>query len=125
MEEKEQELSLQDEDVGIVRISPEVVIVIAHQAAMDTEGVSGMSAGIAENISQALGRKGGSKGIKVDMTGGDVTIDFYLIVDYGSRIPDVAWRVQENVKKTVEEMTGLSVKSINIHVQGVNFEKKS
>ncbi len=123
MDEKEQDLTTPENSIGDVKISPDVLVVIAHTAAVETEGVAGMSAGIAENIQQALGRKGGSKGVKVELTENDVFLDLYLIVEYGARIPDVAWRVQENVKKGIEEMTGLTVKNINIHVQSVNFDK--
>lgn len=55
----------------------------------------------------------------------EVNIDLHIIVEYGVRIPDVAWRLQEAIKQSVETMTGLNVNEINIHVQGVSFEKES
>lgn len=125
MNEQEQDVPMSDEGAGEVRISTDVIIVIAHAAAMETEGVAAMSAGIADNIQQVLGRKGGTKGVKVELTGREVTIDLFLIVDYGARIPDVAWRAQEKVKGAVESMTGLEVKGINVHVQGVSFDGKT
>ncbi len=124
MNEQEQDVSLNGEGAGEVLISNDVIVVIAHAAAMETEGVTGTSTGIADNISQVLGRKGGTKGVKVETTGQDVSIDLFLVVAFGARIPDVAWRVQEKVKQSVESMTGLQVKSINIHVQGVSFDDK-
>ena len=125
MDEQEQDVPMTSEGAGEVRISTDVIIVIAHTAVMETEGVAGMSAGIADNIQQVLGRKGGTKGVKVELTGREVTIDLFLIVDYGARIPDVAWRAQEKVKGAVESMTGLDVKGINVHVQGVSFDGKT
>ena len=125
MDEQEQDVPMTSEGAGEVRISTDVIIVIAHTAVMETEGVAGMSAGIADNIQQVLGRKGGAKGVKVELTGREVTIDLFLIVDYGARIPDVAWRAQEKVKGAVESMTGLDVKGINVHVQGVSFDGKT
>lgn len=125
MNEKEPEEQPLAEGAGEVRISTDVIIVIAHTAVMETEGVAGMSAGIADNIQQVLGRKGGTKGVKVELTGREVAIDLFLIVDFGARIPDVAWRAQERVKQAVESMTGLDVKAINVHVQGVSFDGKT
>jgi uncharacterized alkaline shock family protein YloU len=101
-----------------------VVAIIAGMAASEVPGVSGMSGGIAGGISEILGRKNFSKGVKVEINGKEATIDLYIIVDYGSRIPDVAWNAQEKVKKQIEEMTGLNVLEVNIHIQGVNFDKE-
>lgn len=125
MDEQEREVSMSEEGAGEVRISTDVIVAIAHAAVLETDGVAGMSAGIADNIQQVLGRKGGSKGVKVELTGREATVDLYLIVGYGARIPDVAWRAQEKVKNAVESMTGLEVRAINIHVQGVSFDSKS
>lgn len=110
-------------EIGEVRISADVITVIAHTVASEVEGVAAMNANIAENISSVLGRKNPTKGVKVEIEEKNVTIDFYIVVDYGARIPDVAWRIQDRVKSSVESMTGMNVVSINIHVQGVSFEK--
>lgn len=111
-------------EIGSVRISDEVVEVIAGLAATEIEGVAGMSGGIAGGIAEALGRKNLSRGIKVEVGDEEASIDIYIIVDFGVRIPDVAWEVQENVKSAVERMTGLKVSKVNIHVQGVLFPSK-
>lgn len=122
MPEKEDVVKEQD-DFGEIRISADVITVIAHTVACEVEGVAGMNANIAENISSVLGRKNPTKGVKVEIDGKNVTIDFYILVEYGTRIPDVAWRIQEKVKSAVESMTGMNVSAINIHVQGISFEK--
>ncbi|HOK43490.1 MAG TPA: Asp23/Gls24 family envelope stress response protein [Thermoclostridium caenicola] len=120
----ENELSLNTSpDIGEIKISADVITVIAHTVASEIEGVASMSSGIADNISSVLGRKTSSKGVKVDISDKGVVIDFYIVVDYGARIPDVAWRIQERVKSSVESMTGMHVNAINIHVQGVSFDK--
>ena len=111
------------DDHGGVKISADVITVIAHTVASEVEGVAGMNPNIADNISSVLGRKSATKGVKVEINDKDVTIDFYISVYYGSRIPDVAWQIQERVKSAVESMTGMNVTAINIHVQGVSFEK--
>ncbi|MDO9536278.1 MAG: Asp23/Gls24 family envelope stress response protein [Bacillota bacterium] len=113
-------------ELGAIRIADEVVSIIAGLAATEVEGVASMSGGIAGGIAEALGRKNLSKGVKVEVGEEETSVDLFLIVLYGSRIPDVAWGVQENVKQAIENMTGLKVVKINVHVQGVSFpqEKK-
>ncbi|MFZ5985786.1 MAG: Asp23/Gls24 family envelope stress response protein [Bacillota bacterium] len=111
-------------DMGTVKISEEVVAIIAGIAAMDVPGVAGMSGGIAGGIAEILGRKNLSKGVKVEVGDKEAAIDLYIIVEYGCRIPDVSWDIQERVKKAVETMTGLTVIEVNIHIQGVNIEKE-
>lgn len=111
-------------DLGSIRIADEVVSIIAGLAATEIDGVTGMSGGIAGGIAEALGKKNFSKGVKVDVGEEEAAVDLFLIVRYGSRIPDVAWAVQENVKKAIENMTGLKVVRVNVHVQGVNFPQQ-
>jgi len=123
---QEQPIAAENEGLGEIRISNEVVSVIASNAAMEVKGVASLSGGIAGNISQVLGRKNPFKGIKVEIAeNNEVNIDLHVIVEYGARIPDVAWKLQERVKQSVESMTGLHVNEINVHVQGVSFEKES
>lgn len=111
-------------EIGAIKISDEVVAIIAGIAATEVTGVAGMSGGIAGGIAEMLGRKNLSKGVKVEVGEKEAAIDLYLIVEYGCRIPDVAWDIQERVKNSVETMTGLNVIEVNIHVQGVNIEKE-
>jgi uncharacterized alkaline shock family protein YloU len=113
------------EDYGQIKISDEVVGTIAGIAAMEVPGVAGMSGGIAGGIGEMLGRKNFSKGVKVQVGDVDTAIDLFIVVDYGAKIPEVAWNVQEVVKREVEAMTGLEVSEVNINVQGVNIEKES
>ena len=113
-----------EQDVaGEIKISADVITVIAHTVASEVEGVAGMNPNLSENISSVLGRKNPTKGVKVEIDGSNVTIDFFILVEYGARIPEVAWRIQERVKSAVESMTGMNVSAINIHVQGISFEK--
>lgn len=121
MEEFIQEIGT---DIGNIKISDEVVAIIAGIAAMEVPGVAGMSGGIAGGIAEMLGRKNLSKGVKVEVGEKEAAIDLYIIVEYGCRIPDISWEIQEKVKKAVETMTGLNVIEVNIHVQGVNIEKE-
>ena len=107
-----------------IKISNDVVAVIAGVAVSEVPGVASMSGGFAGGISEVLsGKKNLSKGIKVDANEKEVKIDVNIIVEYGSRIPDVAFEIQNRVKKSVENMTGLKVAEVNVHVQGVKTER--
>jgi uncharacterized alkaline shock family protein YloU len=108
-------------DVGSIRIADEVVGIIAGMAATEIPGVAGMSGGLVGGIAEMLGKKNLSKGVKVEVGEREAAVDLFIIAEYGVRIPDVALKVQENVKRAIESMTGLAVVEINIHVQGVGF----
>ncbi|MEW5785646.1 MAG: Asp23/Gls24 family envelope stress response protein [Bacillota bacterium] len=111
-------------DLGAIKISDDVVSVIAGLAATEVEGVAAMSGGIAGGIAEVLGRRNLSKGVKVEVGTEEAKVDIFIIVQYGVRIPDVAWEIQENVKKAIERMAGLHVLQVNVHVQGVSFPQK-
>lgn len=108
-------------ELGNIRIADEVVSIIAGLAATEVEGVAGMSGGIAGGIADMLGKRNLSKGVKVEVGERQASIDVYIVVKFGARIPDVAWNIQESVKKAIESMTGLEILKINVHVQGVSF----
>ena len=110
-----------NQDIGSIRIADEVVGIIAGLAATEVSGVAGMSGGLVGGIAEILGKKTLSKGVKVEVGEKEAAVDLYIIVEYGVRIPDIALRVQENVKRAIESMTGLEVVVVNIHIQGVGF----
>ena len=106
--------------VNSIKISNDAVAMYVGIAVSEIQGVYGMSgtlAGITEAIS---GKKNYTKGVKVDVNESTVKIDVNIIVEYGARIPDVAFEIQTNVKKSVETMTGLRVTEVNVNVQGVH-----
>jgi uncharacterized alkaline shock family protein YloU len=109
---------------GSVKISNDVVAIIAGVAATEIEGVAGMSGGITGGITEMLGMKNLSKGVKVEVGNEEAAIDLFIVVEYGSKIADLGEKVQENVKSTVETMTGLNVVEVNINIQGVNFSNE-
>lgn len=103
-----------------VVISEDVVSVIAGIAVSEVPGVVDTAGGFAGGISEVFsGKKKLSKGIKVEVGEKETKIDVNIIVEYGTRIPDVAFEIQNKVKKAVKEMTGLDVLEVNVHVQGV------
>lgn len=106
-----------------IKIADDVVAVIAGVAVSEVPGVAQMSGGFAGGISEVLsGKKNLSKGIKVDAGEKETKIDVNIIVEYGVRIPDVAFEIQNKVKNAVENMTGLKVVEVNVHIQGVSTE---
>lgn len=108
-----------------LNISEDVIGIIAGLAASEVEGIAGMTLGFVDGINQILGgNKKYSKGVKIELEGKKVTIDLYVNVKYGVRIPDIAWAAQNAVKSAVENMTGLDVVAVNINVQGITFDKK-
>ena len=116
------------QDANGIQIADDVVAVIAGVAVAEVPGVAGMSGGFAGGITEVLsGKKNLAKGIKVDVGEKETKIDVNIIVEYGSRIPDVAFEIQNRVKKAVETMTRLKVVAVNVHVQGVstNNEEKT
>jgi len=124
-EVENRELEVETENSGI-KIANEVIAVIAGKAVSEVPGVASMSGGFAGGITEVLsGKKNLAKGIKVESDGQETQIDVNIIVEYGSRIPDVAFEIQNRVKKAVESMTGLKVAEVNIHVQGVKTESET
>lgn len=102
-----------------IKISNEVVASIAGVAVSEVKGVSNVSGGLS-GISEVFGgKKNLTKGIKVEVGEKETKIDVSIVVEYGVRIPDVAFEIQSRVKKAVESMTGLKVSGVNIHVQGI------
>lgn len=108
---------------GKVHISEDVITELARQALQKVSGIQPASAGIASKL--GLGRKI-TEGIKVSVDEGDhpsISVDSFLMVKYGLRIPDLAWDVQETVKNELEKMTGYSVNYVNVYVQGIYFDE--
>lgn len=128
MEEERKEEVVNEEitissDNNEIKIADDVVAVIAGVAVSEVPGVAEMAGGFAGGITEVLsGKKNLAKGIKVEVGDKETKIDVNIIVEYGVRIPDVAFEIQNRVKKSVETMTGLTVTEVNVHVQGVSTQ---
>ena len=109
---------------GQITFADDVIAVIAGLAAIEVDGVVGMSGGIADGIAEMLGRKNLTRGVKVEVGNEEAAIDLDIIGEYGANMPEVCCKVQENVRKEVENMTGLHVVEVNINVLGVNMERQ-
>lgn len=114
-----------EQKTGALKFSDEVIAVCAANAALKTTGVAELAGGFTNALSKTiLGKELLSKGVKVSQGEGGLSIDIFVIVEYQVNIPVAAWDIQEHVKKEVESMTELSVKAVNIHVQGVHVPEE-
>ncbi|HJA06305.1 MAG TPA: Asp23/Gls24 family envelope stress response protein [Candidatus Mediterraneibacter pullicola] len=113
-----------DASLGEVKIADEVVAIIAALAATEVDGVASMAGNITNEVIGKLGIKNLSKGVKVDVLEGVVTVSLALNLKYDYNIMEVTAKVQEKVKNAVENMTGLEVADVNIKVAGVEMEKQ-
>ncbi len=111
---------------GSVKISNEVIAAIAGVSAEETKGVAYMYTSISGAIAEKfVSRKNLSKGVKVEILPEGIELDLYIVIDFGTRIREVAEAVQSSVKSNVESMTGMEVKAVNVHIESVSFEKKA
>ena len=113
-----------DAGKGEVKIADEVVAIIAALAATEVEGVASMAGNITNELISRLGMKNLSKGVKVDVLEGVVTVSLTLNPKYNYSVVEVSGKVQEKVKNAIENMTGLEVADVNIKVAGVEMENQ-
>ena len=113
-------------DKQTVKVSEEVVSMIAARAALKVPGVSRLSGEFADKVTKKiLGKENIARGISISKEEEGLGIDIYLYVEFGTKIPDLAWEVQSSVKEAVESVTGLNVQMVNIHVEGVHMPKQA
>ena len=125
MAEKRTTYKIQDlEGIGEVQIADEVVTIIAGLAATEVDGVASMAGNITNELVSKLGMKNLSKGVKVEVLDGVVTVDLTLNIEYGMNILETSKKVQEKVKAAIENMTGLTVLDVNIRIAGVNINEQ-
>lgn len=118
----EETTTLKKESNGTISFANDVISTIAGLATMEIDGVAGMSGGLVDGITEFLGRKNFSKGIKVEVGSEEVAVDINIIVNYGISVPEVCQNIQQSVVKAVETMTGLRVIEVNVGIQGVAFK---
>ena len=112
-----------DQDNGQITYANEVISTIVSVATAEVDGISGIVG--ASSISGILAKGKTPRGVRVDMDGQDVNVDVSVTVDYGMPIQKVGRNAQENVRKSIESMTGLHVEKVDLHVVGVSFEKEN
>ena len=112
-----------DQESGQITYANEVIATIVSVATTEVQGISGIAG--SGPISGILGKGKSPRGVRVEMVGGSVRVDINVTVDYGMPIQKVGRNVQENVRKSIESMTGLHVEKVDLHVVGVSFEKEN
>ena len=112
-----------DQDNGQITYANEVISTIVSVATTEVEGISGIVG--ATSMTGIIGKGRTPRGVRVDMDGQDVNVDVSVTVDYGMPIQKVGRNAQENVRKSIESMTGLHVEKVDLHVVGVSFEKEN
>lgn len=113
----------EDENAGAVQIADDVVAMIASLATTEVEGVSAMAGNITNELMSKVGMKSLTKGVKVDVLEGNVTVDLAVTMEYGYNIPATCQKVQNKVKAAIENMTGLNCTDVNIRIAGINMKK--
>ncbi len=108
-----------DNAYGSIKISEEALAAIVSYTLSQIRGIASMPAGFMEK----LGKKDSSKGVKLELSEQEVSVALQLVVDYGVRIPALALEIQNTVRDSIEQMTGLKVKEVNIYVQGISFDR--
>lgn len=108
---------------GKIVFANDVIATIAALAASEVKGVAGMSGGMVEGITEMLGRKNLTKGVKVEVGTEEAAVDVTVVVSYGFRIQDVCHEIQTAIRDSIETMTGLHVVEVNVFVQGVSFDQ--
>lgn len=121
MSENSKNFKIKSNELGDVKVSEEVVAIIAGLAATEVQGVSSMAGNMTNEIISKLGMKNLSKGIMVEVLDEDVKVDVAINIAYGYAIPEITTKVQEKVKTTVENMTGLTVAVVNVRVASVDM----
>lgn len=113
-----------DTSLGTVEIAPEVIEIITGIAASEIDGLSSMRGNFASGVVERLGKKSHSKGVKVELTESGILVDLYVVLNFGVSIPEVAQKLQTNIRQTIKNMTALEIDEINVHVVGVQMEGK-
>ena len=112
----------EEKDVGTVQIADDVVAMIASLATTEVEGVSAMAGNITNELMSRVGVKKLTRGVKVDVLEGNVTVDLAVTMEYGYNIPATCRQVPAKVKAAIENMTGLTCTDVNIRIMGVKVK---
>ena len=119
----ETSLEVKGADNGKIIFADDVIATIAALAAADVQGVASMSGGVVEGLTEMLGKKNLTKGVKVEVGTEEAAVDISVNVRYGFAIQEVCQNLQNAIKNAIETMTGLRVVDVNVYVQSVVFEK--
>lgn len=111
-------------DLGNIRISDEVVKTLVAKVAVEVEGVYKLAGGVVDEVSKMLGKKRLTNGVKVEVGEKECSIEVYIVVEYGYRIPEVAEEVQKVILESVSNLSGLKVVEVNVYVQNIKVHEQ-
>ncbi|MEH7124469.1 Asp23/Gls24 family envelope stress response protein [Bacillus sp. JJ1532] len=117
-------MSHENSGLGKIEIAPEVIEVIAGIAASEVEGVAQMRGNFATGVVERLGKKNHGKGVKVELSEDGIKVDVYCSMVFGISIPNVAQKIQDNIRQALLNMTALEAQEVNVHVVGIVFENQ-
>jgi uncharacterized alkaline shock family protein YloU len=109
-------MKIMDNNIGVVKISDEVIAIVSSASISEVKGVTGIYGGSKGGL---FGMKNPNKGVKAEIKDNCVVIDIDIEVEYGANMPEVAWEIQGKIKTAVESMTGLSVSKVNVNIKGI------
>ncbi len=112
-------------DLGAIQIHNNVISIIARLSALKVPGVVEMSGSLVDGLAGMIGKKPADCGIRVDLDENNVNIELHVVLEYGVRIPQVAWQIQNEVRQAVGQMTGKNVRSVNVVVQSVRLPNEA
>lgn len=119
-----EERSEETTELGSVHVHQSVIASMARLVALKVPGVVEMGGSFVDDLAGILGKGTGDRGIRVEFQEGGVSIDLHVVLEYGVRIPQVAWQIQNEVKQAVEQMTGKPVKRVNVIVQSLRLPEE-
>lgn len=125
MAEDRRGFKIKEDGLGEVQVAEEVVTIIAGLAATEVEGVCSMAGNITKDLVSRLGMKNLSKGVRIEVEDGHITVHVAINISYGYAIPEVSSKVQEKVKAAIENMTGLEVASVNVRIVDVDMKAEA
>lgn len=108
-------------ELGGIRIHHGVIGVIARIATLKVPGVLELAGSFTDGLANMIGKSAVERGVKVEVDGQNVRLELQIVIEYGVRIPQVAWRIQNDVCRAIEEMTGKKVAGVDVVVQGVKM----
>lgn len=108
--------------LGTVRIADYAIASISAIAAREVEGVIELQGNILDFLAEIVGKRPDNKGIRVDLLGKEVIIEISVCIRYGVDIADVSSKIQEKVREAVENMTGLTVSSVNVNINTIRHK---
>ncbi len=110
-------------EFGTINIADRALAAIAYITSLQMEGVVSMDPGLVADLTSMFGKEAETTGVTVHIEDDEVSVDLYIRVAYGLRVPDLALRLQEKVRSALETYAEVTVVAINVYVQGIIIDE--